>query len=248
MPVVVLILIRYDYRKTDERPGGLSFGGVVKVMRGYGLYLFVLLFGLSPVPAQIPVHEEPFHQPVYHNGTMRILRVALAPGDTSLFHRHSHNIFYATLKGTRMWLQTAKGESREVTLSDGWTGENTSYARRPFVHRIANVGQDSLVLFAVESLRPLLYPTRKTPDGDSVFYTRGYHLAAGEEIKLDISGAVALIALKGLGEIRTKGREVRLFGGKQPWYVPESAAFGSIRNTGSGRLFFVKIRLSKPLQ
>ncbi len=227
--------------KTNEGPGSLSFAraGV------YGLFLLALLFGLNPGFAQIPVQEEPFHQPVYQDGTMRILRVALAPGDTSLFHRHSHNIFYATLRGTRMWLQSAKGENREVTLPDGWTGENTSYARRPFVHRIANVGQDSLVLFAVESLRPFPSPG-KTPDGDSVFYARGYYLAEGEEIKLDMFGAVVLIALKGRGEI---GRQARLFGGKQPWYVPEKNGAGdSVRNTGVGRLFFVEIRVNRPLQ
>ena len=216
--------------------------------RGLSLILFILLFGLSPVPAQIPVQEEPFHQPVYQDGTMRILRVALAPGDTSLFHRHSHNIFYATLKGTRMWLEGADGLSREVTLPDGWTGADTTYAVRPFVHRIANVGRDSLVLFAVESFRPPR-SRREILAGDSVFYARRHYLAAGEEIKLDISGAVVLIVLKGRGELRTGSqRGPHVLDGKHPWCVPEIRDGGYLRNMGNKTLILVEIRLNRPLQ
>lgn len=54
------------------------------------LWLFMVCLWCSKgLQAQVPVHEEPRHRPVFQNDKMRILNVLLPPGDTTQYHVHS---------------------------------------------------------------------------------------------------------------------------------------------------------------
>ncbi len=215
---------------------------------------FALLFLALPgtLPAQVPVAGEPYHRPVYQNSMMRLLHVRLAPGDTSLFHRHEHNIFYATIRGARMWLQNGEGESRTVKLSDGWIGDNTTHADRPLVHRIANTGRDTLSLLAVESFLPPRPPDRvvksDTLISDSVFYGRKHALMPGSETERRFRAGTVLVALRGGGMLeRPDGKKLEL-GGKRLFLVMPNGGSWHIRNQGEVVFKFVEIRLTAALQ
>ncbi|RMH64043.1 MAG: hypothetical protein D6677_05765 [Calditrichaeota bacterium] len=134
----------------------------------YPFVLLILLFLFKLGATQISVESEPHHQPVYESPAFRVLNVTLAPGDTSLDHIHRHNIAYVTVRGTRVGLKEAGKPLRIVRLPDGWIGDDTEYHLHPKVHRIANVGTDSLQLVAVEALTPPA-GTGDMPARDSTF-------------------------------------------------------------------------------
>ena len=192
--------------------------------------ILICFFCSSFIFAQVPVQQEPYHRPVYQDGEIRILEVKLAPGDTSLFHRHDHNIFYCTLHGTRMWLQKENGKSRVAKLPTGWMGDDTAYHINPLVHRIANIGRDSLSLLAVESLGKPGRVLRKDPANnweinDSVFSAKRIILPPGGKQTFQINSTGVLINMnsgilrieKGVSEkIR---RKWYVFSGNGPYYA-----------------------------
>ncbi|MCB9235382.1 MAG: hypothetical protein H6581_27250 [Bacteroidia bacterium] len=124
---------------------------------GFRIWLIGLLFlgCLGRVEAQIPMHEEPFHQPVLTiPDYIRVINLEMEPGDTSAFHVHAHNMWFYTLNGTQMWLQSPGEEGRTVELKTGFHLEYPDYHEHPFTHRIANVGTEKLKVLAVENLNP----------------------------------------------------------------------------------------------
>src|SRR5688500_2674766 len=61
----------------------------------------------------VPVHQEPRHQLVFERPGTKILNVQIPPGDTTLFHTHSHPILYVNMSGS---------QTRSQTLGGAWSG------------------------------------------------------------------------------------------------------------------------------
>ena len=116
----------------------------------------------EPDPA-VPVHDEPHHRQLFQHGPMRILELQLPGGDTSWFHSHRWPVLYVTLSQGQMrtqnlgeaWSGGARGGARgnragsPPAAAGRASGappasprptSTTSYAERPIVHRIQNVG------------------------------------------------------------------------------------------------------------
>ncbi|MEM6260870.1 MAG: hypothetical protein AAGI38_00070 [Bacteroidota bacterium] len=127
-----------------------------------------------PVTAQMPVHEEPYHQPVWQNEVFRLLEVFVPPGDTTAFHRHEHPICYIVLKGSKLFLQQPTQNGRTVTLPTGYAGTQGGSIDTPFIHRFANVGTQEVQIYALERLIPGTKPTADS--ANLVFQQRGFTL------------------------------------------------------------------------
>ncbi|MEQ8423286.1 MAG: hypothetical protein RIA63_01160 [Cyclobacteriaceae bacterium] len=102
--------------------------------------------------AQIQVHEEPLHHPVFSTKDLRVLDVKANANDTSLMHQHTNNYCYVTMNGGKIWVQTQGENGRTVELKTGFTGGYFDNPNQPLVHRFGNRSESLLRLIAVENL------------------------------------------------------------------------------------------------
>ena len=64
------------------------------------VFILVLTGSLNVLQAQVLVHEEPRHRPVFKNKEIRVLNVLVPPGDTSQYHIHNTPSFFIRLSNT----------------------------------------------------------------------------------------------------------------------------------------------------
>lgn len=125
------------------------------------LYAFILL-AASPLAGAaetvVPVHEEPRHRLVHEGPELRVLDVEIAPGDTTLFHRHDAPIAYVYI---------SPAPTRAQVLGQDWGGAsaspmpavgsillNETYATAPVEHRVTNPGEVPFRLIAILNRGP----------------------------------------------------------------------------------------------
>ncbi|MCF8452347.1 MAG: hypothetical protein K9G42_04045 [Pedobacter sp.] len=116
------------------------------------LFILVLTGSLNILQAQILVHEEPRHQPVFQSKEIRILNVRVAPGDTSLYHMHTTPSFFIRLTNTITGSQV-QGEAKKAGKSQ--SGEIRFENLAPpnnRVHRVWNADKDTFHVMDVELL------------------------------------------------------------------------------------------------
>jgi hypothetical protein len=106
------------------------------------------------VAAQVPLTKEPRHRVTFENTQMRIFDVNIPPGDTSLDHRHDHDIVTVSMTGGteiriqntgQPWTTRAPRPLGDATV--------TEYAGKPGSHKVENTGKSAYQLFAVENLK-----------------------------------------------------------------------------------------------
>jgi len=116
--------------------------------------LFILA-ATALVAAQVPLSQEPRHRETFANAQLRILDVALPPGDTSLDHRHDFDIATVAMSSGASTRQQATGQPWDATRTPRMLGDAsvTEYAGKPQSHKIENIGKTAYQLFAVENLR-----------------------------------------------------------------------------------------------
>ncbi len=115
------------------------------------LFLF-LLCRLSNIQAQVLVHEEPRHRPVFQNNQVRILNILLPPGDTTQYHVHHTPSVFIFFTATTMVSQL-KGAAASTSRSTAGSVivENLA-APHLRVHRVWNIDKDTLHVMDVELL------------------------------------------------------------------------------------------------
>jgi mannose-6-phosphate isomerase-like protein (cupin superfamily) len=121
----------------------------------------LLFFGLTfAKEAVIPVELEPVHKVVLKNEYVEVIHAALPPGESTLLHSHAHarvavNLSEATVK------EAVPGKRSAQTLSiNAGSFSLQDYDKRPFTHRITNVGKALFEALDVELLsRPEGPPT-----------------------------------------------------------------------------------------
>lgn len=118
------------------------------------LLLPVLLFCFSGLRAQVPVHEEPFHVPVFQNGAIRVLNVQIPPGDTSLYHLHHTPSLFIFLSSTATSSQLWGKSPTSSRLTAGRLLYENLAAPNNRIHRVWNIDPDTLHVIDVELLSP----------------------------------------------------------------------------------------------
>jgi hypothetical protein len=151
--------------------------------------MLILTSSLPVLQAQILVHEEPRHQPVFQNKDIRILNVRVAPGDTSLYHMHNTPSFFIRLTNTITGSQV-QGETKKAGQSQSGEirFENLSPPNNR-IHRVWNADKDTFHVMDVELLmkkavfdqKPLTLPNLKLEIDTT--WVRAYRLNLLNEIE-----------------------------------------------------------------
>ncbi len=102
----------------------------------------------EPMPASL----EPHHHVKYENQYIRVLEVTLEPGESSLFHTHSIDVWHVTL---------ADAVVREQKQGENWGPETAVRAglasfdnasKTPYTHRLKNMGKTQFHTINIEYL------------------------------------------------------------------------------------------------
>ena len=101
----------------------------------------------------VPVEREPRHHVVLQNESVLVLHVTIAPGETTLYHIHSHDravVYLSNSTITQQKLGEPEGP-HETTKS----GEVSALAlATPLTHRVKNVSATPFDVIDVEFLAP----------------------------------------------------------------------------------------------
>ena len=103
----------------------------------------------------VPVHQEPRHRLVHEGPELRVLDVEIAPGDTTLFHRHDAPIAYVYISPTPTKAQVlgqdwgSANASTSPVPAIGSVLLNEAYAATPMEHRVTNPGDVPFRLIAI---------------------------------------------------------------------------------------------------
>lgn len=116
------------------------------------LLFLVLILKLSNLSAQVPVHEEPRHHPVFQNEAIRILNVLLPPGDTSEYHVHTTPSLFIRLSGTVTGSQLQGGKATSGKSVAGTLLFENLAPPNIRTHRVWNADTDTFHVMDVELL------------------------------------------------------------------------------------------------
>ena len=115
-------------------------------------FFFVFIFSLLNAYTQVPVHQEPFHRPVFENREVRILNVVISPGDTSLYHLHSTPSVFIFLSSTAAGTQLQGKGPVSMRFTTGRILFEDLGAPNTRIHRAWNEDREDLHVIDVELL------------------------------------------------------------------------------------------------
>ena len=115
------------------------------------LFLCVATHKLSAQEA-VAVSKEPMHKNVFENHYLRVLDVRIAPGDTTLFHKHETPSVFISLNPVRTGSQVIieDGDATVLTLDRRITFEG--FYKSPRIHRVWNRDTSTFHVMDVEVL------------------------------------------------------------------------------------------------
>ena len=146
----------------------------VKIALSRTLYIFVVagaafvlparrpvLARQAPAPSPVLVEDEPLHRLVFKNDFVTVLHLILPPGQSTLFHTHTHDRIAVILSSTSTINQkmnedegppspTKPGDISALTLTDP-----------SYTHRVHNVGKAP---FDVLNIEPAARPITPSPE------------------------------------------------------------------------------------
>jgi quercetin dioxygenase-like cupin family protein len=86
----------------------------------------------------VPANTEPHHHVVLQNGLVRMYRVMIPPGASTLWHEHNFDFIVLAVNGTKVQVEApALPQAIAATMVTGALSY-TDYAGKHFVHRITN--------------------------------------------------------------------------------------------------------------
>lgn len=171
------------------------------------LVLLLALFGAGQNTA-VPADQEPHHHVLLKNDSITLMRVTLAPGETTQFHVHSRDIAGVDLVSSTTTEQPLGGQEGPPSTSRAGEVWAEPRSNRPVTHRVHNVGAGPMDLIAVEFLKGpsgqtstpaasvaaenpsvRIYNWVLAPGAVSPMHTheRPYLIVAGKQMKLKMS-------------------------------------------------------------
>jgi hypothetical protein len=217
------------------------------------LFFIVFVCAINSLTAQVLVHEEPFHKPVYQNKDVRILNVVIPPGDTSLYHLHyTPSVFvFFTPSAAGTQLQGKGPVSMKFTagriLFEDLAAPNTR------IHRAWNEDKEDMHVMDVELLfensgfksSPLQVPGVKlevdTP------WIRGYKVGLSQNEALELKGKKNSFILISLAEanveVNTTGKPQTETLKRGSFYDIQRKKSFYVKNTGTDNIQFALLEL-----
>jgi len=218
------------------------------------LFILVLTGYLNVLHAQILVHEEPRHRPVFQNKEIRILNVRVAPGDTSLYHMHTTPSFFIRLTNTITGSQV-QGEEKKAGKSQA--GEIRFENLAPpnnRVHRVWNADKDTFHVMDVELLmkkaafnqKPMELPNLKLEIDTTWVRAYRLNLLKGIEFKSrNKKQSLVLVSLNTTrAEISQNGKSELQTLKPGSFFVLKRRQSFSVNNTSEGTGQYVVLELS----
>jgi quercetin dioxygenase-like cupin family protein len=123
-----------------------------------GASVLVLSILVAAQPSPVPVEEEPHHHVLLKNESVLVMRVTLPPGESTLYHTHSHDRVAIDLTDSRITLQKL-GEPESAPQPTKPGDVSASELNGPYTHRVNNVGSGVFEVLDVELLRRPMQPT-----------------------------------------------------------------------------------------
>jgi quercetin dioxygenase-like cupin family protein len=126
-----------------------------------GVVVSVLLFFgvVSAQPAPVPADQEPHHHVLLKNDYVEVIRATLAPGESTGYHIHSHDVAGVELSNdttAEQILGKAEGAASPAHIGDVWA--ESLPQGRPYTHRVRNAGNSTMDLIDIELLRKPVQP------------------------------------------------------------------------------------------
>jgi quercetin dioxygenase-like cupin family protein len=113
----------------------------------------------SAQQAPMPVEQEPHHHVVLKNDSVIVLHVILPPGESTLYHTHSHDRVAVHLSDGPITLQQLdEPESAPLASEIGETSASTMKGT-PLTHRVHNVGAIPFEVIDIEILKSPKQPS-----------------------------------------------------------------------------------------
>jgi quercetin dioxygenase-like cupin family protein len=90
-------------------------------------------------PATAPLaRNEPYHHVVLQNEYVRVLRVLIPPGKSTLWHEHNFDYVVLAVNGTKVQVEVPTSPQATAGTMVTKSLTFTNYAGKHFVHRVAN--------------------------------------------------------------------------------------------------------------
>ena len=125
-------------------------------MKTYALAALCALMGIAAAqqaPAPVPVEQEPHHHVVLKNDSVIVMHVTIPPGESTLYHTHSHDRAAVHLTNSAITLQEVdKPESPEMRTQAGEILAST-HKDDALTHRVRNAGPGPFEVIDVEFLQ-----------------------------------------------------------------------------------------------
>jgi quercetin dioxygenase-like cupin family protein len=100
----------------------------------------------------VPVEQEPHHRWIFENQYVRVLDVVLAPGESTLFHTHSHDSIAVRLTDAAVQEQRFDKEWRPASRLLPGDSRYMKGTPEPYTHRVKNVGSTPFHVIDIELL------------------------------------------------------------------------------------------------
>jgi quercetin dioxygenase-like cupin family protein len=117
-----------------------------------GICFLMCAYVSSSQETAVPVEQEPRHHVVLKNDSVLVMHVTIPPGDTTLYHVHSHNRAVVYLSNSTITQQKlGEPEGPHETTNPGEASALTM-GNTPLTHRVKNVGATPFDVIDIEFL------------------------------------------------------------------------------------------------
>ncbi len=98
----------------------------------------------------VHVQDEPRHRHQFENDYVRVYDVLIPVGDTTLYHEHTEDTIYVSIKTAKVEDQTfGESEVREGEVPPG-IAMCRPHKESPLIHQVTNVGDDVMRMIGLE--------------------------------------------------------------------------------------------------
>jgi len=122
---------------------------------------FMLIAQQSKLPAPVPVEEEPLHKVEFKNDAVTVMHLVLPPGQSTLFHTHTHDRVAIGLSATSITQQKINEPEGPETPTKPGDVSALTLDGASFTHRVHNVGKTP---YDVLDIEPAQRPKIPSPD------------------------------------------------------------------------------------
>ena len=109
--------------------------------------------GVEGKDQPVPVDQEPHHRWIFENQYVRVLDVVLAPGESTLFHTHSHDNVAVRLSDSTVQDQPFGKEWRPASRLLPGDSRYMQGTQTPYTHRVKNVASTPFHVIDIELLQ-----------------------------------------------------------------------------------------------